>query len=122
MRVDYNNATGGITTTFNPTTNIGSITAGISRVSYKNIERLNISGTAYDDNIVGSNGNDTLSGGVSGKDTIDGGKGDDLLSVDYTNATGGITRTLLVHCSLMKMALVGGSVRYNLHNYLLGCH
>ncbi|MEH2274804.1 MAG: calcium-binding protein [Nostoc sp.] len=91
LRVDYSNATGGITTTFNATTNIGSITAGISRVSYKNIERLNISGTAYDDNIVGSNGNDTLSGGVSGKDTIDGGKGDDLLSVDYTNATGGIT-------------------------------
>ena len=93
LRVDYSNATGGITTTFNATTNIGSITAGISRVSYKNIERLNISGTAYDDNIVGSNGNDTLSGGVSGKDTIDGGKGDDLLSVDYSNATGGITTT-----------------------------
>ncbi|MEH2312492.1 MAG: calcium-binding protein [Nostoc sp.] len=93
LRIDYSNATGGITTTFNPTTNIGSITAGISRVSYKNIERLNILGTAYDDNIVGSNGNDTLSGGVSGKDTIDGGKGDDLLSVDYTNATGRITTT-----------------------------
>ncbi|MEH2396291.1 beta strand repeat-containing protein [Nostoc sp.] len=93
LRVDYSNATGGITTTFNSTTNIGSITAGISRVSYKNIERLNISGTAYDDNIVGSNSNDTLSGGVSGKDTIDGGKGDDLLFVDYTNATGRITTT-----------------------------
>ncbi|MEH2402388.1 beta strand repeat-containing protein [Nostoc sp.] len=93
LTVDYSNATGGITTTFNPTTKISSITAGISRVSYKNIERLNISGTAYDDNIVGSNGNNTLSGGVSGKDTIDGGKGDDLLSVDYTNATVGITTT-----------------------------
>ncbi|WP_366941888.1 calcium-binding protein [uncultured Nostoc sp.] len=93
LRVDYSNATGGITTTFNPTTKISSITAGISCVSYKNIERLNISGTAYDDNIVGSNANDTLSGGVSGKDTINGGKGDDLLSVDYTNATGGIITT-----------------------------
>ncbi|MEH2141289.1 beta strand repeat-containing protein [Nostoc sp.] len=93
LRVDYSRATKGMISTINPTTNTGSITVGINSVSYKNIERLNISGTAYDDNIVGSNGNDTLSGGVSGKDTIDGGKGDDLLSVDYTNATGGITTT-----------------------------
>ncbi len=89
-----------ITSTFNATTNSGSITADMYRVSYKNIERLNISGTNYNDLIVGSNGNDTLSGGYSGNDTIDGGKGDDLLSVDYLSdnynysyATGGITTT-----------------------------
>ncbi|MEH2119487.1 MAG: calcium-binding protein [Nostoc sp.] len=93
LSVDYSNATGGITTTFNATTNIGAITAGTSRVSYKNIEGLNISGTAYNDNIVGNSGNDTLSPGTSGKDTIDGGKGDDVLFVDYSNATGGITTT-----------------------------
>ncbi|MCC5661841.1 calcium-binding protein [Nostoc sp. XA010] len=75
-----------ITTTFNPITNIGSITGGKNRVSYENIERLNISGSRYDDLIVGNNGNDTLSGGYyGGNDTIDGGKGDDLLSVDYSN-------------------------------------
>ncbi|MEH2233603.1 MAG: hypothetical protein V7K71_28855 [Nostoc sp.] len=51
-------------------------------VSYKNIERLNISGSDYDDNIVGNDGNDRLSTGNRGKDTIDGGKGDDLLSVN----------------------------------------
>ena len=93
LRVDYSNATGGIASTFNPTTNIGLITAGTYRVSYKNIERLNISGTAYDDNIVGNNGNDTLSTGSGGKDTIDGGKGDDVLYIDYSGATGGITTT-----------------------------
>ncbi|MBN3949518.1 MAG: calcium-binding protein [Nostoc sp. NMS7] len=95
LSVDYSFATRGITSTFNPTTNIGSITAGTYRVSYKDIEGLNISGTAYDDNIVGSSGNDTLSGGTNGKDTIDGGKGDDVLSVNYSysNATGGITTT-----------------------------
>ncbi|MBC1222825.1 calcium-binding protein [Nostoc sp. UCD121] len=87
------NTTGGITTTFNATTNTGSITAGTYRVSYKNIEKLNISGTADDDNIVGSNGNDTLSTGNGGKDTIDGGKGNDLLSVNYYDASGGITTT-----------------------------
>ncbi|WP_267868521.1 calcium-binding protein [Nostoc sp. CHAB 5836] len=79
----------GITTTFNATTNVGSITGGAKyQVSYKNIERLNISGTQYDDNIVGSNGNDTLSAsagyywiyGDNDNDTIDGGKGDDMLS------------------------------------------
>ncbi|MEH2372827.1 MAG: calcium-binding protein [Nostoc sp.] len=93
LSVDYTNASKGITTTFNATTNIGSITAGTNQVSYKNIERLNILGTAYDDNIVGSNGNDTLSGGTSGNDTIDGGKGNDLLSVDYSNVPVGITTT-----------------------------
>ncbi|MEH2420563.1 MAG: calcium-binding protein [Nostoc sp.] len=85
--------TGGITSTFNPTTNIGSIKLGTNRVSYKNIERLNISGTSYDDNIVGSNGNDTLGAGSNGNDTIYGGIGDDLLLVAYSNATGGIAST-----------------------------
>ncbi|MDF5709398.1 MAG: calcium-binding protein [Nostoc sp. S4] len=93
LSADYSNASGGITSTFNATNNTGSITAGTYQVSYKNIERLNISGTAYNDNIVGSNGNDTLSVGNGGKDTIDGGKGDDVLSADYSNASGGITST-----------------------------
>nr|WP_267921671.1 calcium-binding protein [Nostoc favosum] len=82
----------GITSTFNATTNTGTITAGASRVSYKNIERLDITGTSYDDLIVGSNGNDTLSTFGNGNDTIDGGRGDDLLS--YTaNSSEGITST-----------------------------
>ncbi|MEH2399376.1 calcium-binding protein [Nostoc sp.] len=93
LSVDYTLATGGIITTINPTTTISSIKAGKYGVSYKNIERLNISGTAYNDNIVGNSGNDTLSTGTSGKDTIDGGKGEDVLSVDYSNAAGGITTT-----------------------------
>ncbi|MBG1267413.1 calcium-binding protein [Nostoc sp. WHI] len=86
-------ATGGITSTFNATTNVSSITAGTNVVNYKNIERLNITGTAYDDNIVGGNGNDTLNPGSGGNDTIDGGAGNDLLSVNLSNATGGITST-----------------------------
>ncbi|MGF2037014.1 MAG: beta strand repeat-containing protein [Nostoc sp. CmiVER01] len=85
---NYYNATAGITSTFNTTTNIGSITTPTNLVSYKNIEQLNITGTQYDDLIVGSNGNDTLSTGNGGNDTIDGGKGDDLLfGLDYTYAT-----------------------------------
>ncbi|MHC5770475.1 MAG: beta strand repeat-containing protein, partial [Nostoc sp.] len=93
LSVDYSNTTAGITTTFNATTNIGSLTAGTSLVSYKNIERLNILGTVYDDLIVGNSGNDTLSTGNGGNDTIDGGIGDDLLTVDYSNTTAGITTT-----------------------------
>ncbi|WP_041565633.1 hypothetical protein [Nostoc punctiforme] len=61
--------------------------------SYKNIERLDITGTVYDDNIVGNSGNDTLSGGDAGNDTIDGGKGDDLLFVNYASDSSGITST-----------------------------
>ncbi|MEH2279923.1 MAG: calcium-binding protein [Nostoc sp.] len=88
------NSTGGegITSTFNAATKTGSITSGTNQVSYKNIERLNISGTAYDDLIVGGNGNDTLNGG-NGKDTIDGGKGDDLLSFYNYSIGQGITTT-----------------------------
>ncbi|MEH2074238.1 MAG: calcium-binding protein [Nostoc sp.] len=93
LSVDYNSTTKGITTTFNPTTNIGSIKAGTNQVSYKNIERLNILGTAYDDNIVGNSGNDTLSGGNAGNDTIDGGEGDDVLSVNYNYADVAIAST-----------------------------
>ncbi|MFN6450436.1 MAG: calcium-binding protein [Nostoc sp. DedSLP05] len=93
LSVDYTEATGGITKTFNATTKIGEIKAGTYGVNYKNIERLNILGTRFDDKIVGNNGNDTLSVGNGGKDTIDGGSGDDLLRVNYTEATAGITTT-----------------------------
>jgi Ca2+-binding RTX toxin-like protein len=90
--LSYNSyATRGITSTFNPTTNVGSITADTNQVSYKNIERLNIIGTSYDDYIVGSNGNDTLDPGNAGNDTIDGGAGDDLLSYSYNSSGAGIT-------------------------------
>ncbi|MEH2113027.1 MAG: calcium-binding protein [Nostoc sp.] len=85
--LSYNSyATRGMTSTFNPTTNVGSITIDTNQFSYKNIERLNITGTGYDDYIVGSNGNDTLDPGNTGNDTIDGGAGDDLLS--YYNYSG----------------------------------
>ncbi|MEH2067722.1 MAG: calcium-binding protein [Nostoc sp.] len=81
LTIEYYNGTGAITSTFNATTNIGSITAGTNRITYKNIEQLNISGSSNDDLIVGSNGNDTLSGG-SGNDTLNGGAGDDELSAN----------------------------------------
>ncbi|QLE40350.1 calcium-binding protein [Nostoc sp. C052] len=88
--LSYNSdAIRGMTSTFNPTTNVGSITIDTNQFSYKNIERLNITGTYYDDDIVGTNGNDTLNPGSSGNDTIDGGAGDDLLS--YYNYSGGGT-------------------------------
>jgi Ca2+-binding RTX toxin-like protein len=47
-------------------------------VSYASIEKFNITGTQYGDDIRGGNGNDTLIGG-DGNDTISGGSGNDLL-------------------------------------------
>ncbi|MDZ8187283.1 MAG: calcium-binding protein [Nostoc sp. ChiSLP02] len=91
--VDYVSPSKGITTTFNATNNSGSIKAGTQSVSYKNIERLNIRGTDYNDFIAGNNGNDTLNPGDRGKDTIDGGQGDDILSVGYLYASESITTT-----------------------------
>ncbi|MBD2412437.1 hypothetical protein FACHB389_32870 [Nostoc calcicola FACHB-389] len=92
---DFAYVEAGIASTFNGTTNIVEITTGTPRLTYKNIERLNISGTYYNDSIVGTDGNDTLSGGSSGNDTIDGGKGEDLLTVDFARSysTTGITST-----------------------------
>ncbi|MFN6466046.1 MAG: beta strand repeat-containing protein [Nostoc sp. DedVER02] len=112
LSVDYRLGTNGIATTFNTTTNIGSITAGTYQVSYKNIERLNISGTDYDDNIVGNSGNDTLSTGYVGKDTIDGGEGEDLLSVDYRNNSAGITTTFNTTTNIGSITAGTNRVRY----------
>ncbi|MBN3889269.1 MAG: calcium-binding protein [Nostoc sp. JL31] len=117
LSVYYSNSPGGIRTTFNATTNIGEVTAGTNRVNYKNIEQLNISGTAYDDNIVGNSGNDTLSAGYGGKDTIDGGQGDDVLSVDYSNynsVSGGITTTF--NASTNIGAITAGTNRVSYKN------
>ncbi|MEH2280215.1 MAG: calcium-binding protein [Nostoc sp.] len=112
LSVDYSFASRGITTTFNASTNIGSITAGTDGVSYKNIERLNISGTEYDDNIVGNDGNDTLSTGNGGKDTIDGGKGDDVLSGNYRFASRGITTTFNASTNIGSITAGTNSVSY----------
>ncbi|MEH1948148.1 MAG: calcium-binding protein [Nostoc sp.] len=114
LSVDYSYASGGITTTFNSTTNKGEITVGTYRVNYKNIERLNILGTSYDDNIVGNDGNDTLSIGFGGNDTINGGAGDDVLSVDYSNATGGITTTF--NATTNKGEITAGTYRVDYKN------
>ncbi len=121
LSIDYSNATGGITSTFNATTNIGSITAGTYRVNYKNIERLNISGTLYNDKIVGSSGNDTLSTGYGGNDTIDGGKGNDYLTISYSSdnnllSGGDGNDTLSAFTALGNNTLNGG----NGNDYLTG--
>ncbi|MBD2532876.1 calcium-binding protein [Nostoc flagelliforme FACHB-838] len=79
-----NNLAEGITSTFNTTTNIGSITVGTNIVSYNNIERLDILGTQFDDLIVGSNGNDILTGG-NGNDTLIGGAGTDTFAFNSFN-------------------------------------
>ena len=109
----YYDVSGGITSTFNPTTNIGSITLSTNQISYKNIERLNITGTSNDDLIVGSNGNDTLSGGVSGNDTVDGGKGDDLL-VYNSGTSKGITTTF--NATTNVGSITSGTNRVNYKN------
>ncbi|MEH2257034.1 beta strand repeat-containing protein [Nostoc sp.] len=85
LSFSYSSATTGITSTFNPTTNIGAIstTADTTVFSYKNIEQLNIIGTDYDDYLLGSNGNDTLPSG-NGNDTIDGGAGEDFLDISFS--------------------------------------
>ena len=62
------------------TTTNGTIKANNNQISFENIERFEIYGGAYNDSLLGGNGNDNLSGGRSGDDTIKGGAGDDALS------------------------------------------
>ncbi|MBE8968426.1 hypothetical protein IQ277_20030 [Nostocales cyanobacterium LEGE 12452] len=85
LSFSYSSATTGITSTFDATTNIGVIssTADTTVFNYKNIEQLNITGTDYNDYLVGSNGNDTLRSG-NGNDTIDGGAGEDFLDISLS--------------------------------------
>ncbi|MEH2091682.1 beta strand repeat-containing protein [Nostoc sp.] len=85
LSFSYSSATTGITSTFDAITNIAVIssTADTTVFSYKNIEQLNITGTDYDDYLVGSNGNDTLRSG-NGNDTIDGGAGEDFLDISLS--------------------------------------
>ncbi|MEH2264796.1 calcium-binding protein [Nostoc sp.] len=111
---DNYSASQGIISTFNAATNVGSINAGTNRVNYKNIERLNIFGTAYDDYIVGTNGNDTINGGTSGNDTIDGGKGDDLLLSQNYGASKGITSTF--NATTNSGSITAGANRVNYKN------
>ncbi|MEH2290652.1 MAG: calcium-binding protein [Nostoc sp.] len=85
LSLSYSSATTGITATFDPTTNITviSTTPDTTVFSYKFIEQLNITGTNYNDYLVGSTGNDTLRSG-NGNDTIDGGAGEDLLDISFS--------------------------------------
>ncbi|MDZ8134870.1 MAG: calcium-binding protein [Nostoc sp. DedQUE04] len=85
LSLSYSSATTGITSTFNPTNNtvVISTTPDTTVFSYKNIEQLNITGTNYDDYLVGSTGNDTLRSG-NGNDTIDGGTGEDFLDISLS--------------------------------------
>ncbi|BBD69449.1 hemolysin-type calcium-binding region [Nostoc commune NIES-4072] len=110
----YYGARGAITSTFNATNNISSITVGTNRVSYKNIERLYIRGTEYDDLIVGSNGNDMIDGGSSGNDTIDGGTGDDLLSYNFykNDNREGITSTFNATTNIGSITVGTNRVSY----------
>jgi Ca2+-binding RTX toxin-like protein len=93
LKVLYAYPTEGIISTFDTATNQGSITAGNNLINYKNIEKLEISGTAYNDQMIGGSGNDSFDGGSDGIDTIDGGAGEDSFSFYNYQATEGITST-----------------------------
>lgn len=114
-----------------PASGSGEINSGYSEVEFKNIEIYNITGSAYDDELLGGDfsdifkgglgddtidgngGNDSLTGGL-GNDTIDGGLGKDLISefgnvnfvLNNTSLTGNGTDTL---SSIETASLTGGS-------------
>jgi Ca2+-binding RTX toxin-like protein len=73
---------------FDPSTGSGEIyTWGPSRVHFSNIERFDITGTRYGDELFGGNLDDTLTGG-GGADTLKAGLGDDTYALDAATAAG----------------------------------
>jgi len=75
-------------TSFDSSTGSGEIyTWGPSRVRYSNIERFEITGTKYGDELFGGNLNDSLTGG-GGADTLKAGLGDDTYVLDPQTARG----------------------------------
>ncbi len=104
--VDYSGThTAGIVySTYTPATGSGSFYAyngGVyDQVNYSNIEQLNITGTAFADDLRDGNGNDTLIGGAgddsftdsgNGVDSIDGGMGVDRITIDLSSTAGNNT-------------------------------
>ncbi len=74
----------------------GSANASFDRMAFTSIEKFNITGTKYNDDIrggnnndilIGGNGNDTLSG-FGGIDNLDGGAGNDLAIIDLSSSSG----------------------------------
>lgn len=73
---------------FDPNTGSGEIiTWGPSHVQFDNIERFDLTGTIYDDELFGGSLNDSLSG-AGGADTLEGGGGDDIYELDPETAAG----------------------------------
>ncbi len=100
---DYYSTTSGISTTLDASTTNGTITAGSSSVSFSSIEQFIIAGTAYNDTLLGGNGNDIFYetgfnfpySFIIGNDSLNGGAGIDLLNVgSFDNSSNGISITL----------------------------
>jgi Ca2+-binding RTX toxin-like protein len=101
---------------FDPATGSGEIsTWGPSHVRYSNIERFEITGTKYGDELFGGNLNDSLTGG-GGADTLKAGLGDDTYVLDPQTAkgskiqdAGGIDSLVLIDVTLSLSTPIAGS-------------
>ena len=87
LRISYSAyLSSGISTTLDASTTNGKIIAGGSSVTFSSIEQFDITGTKYNDTLIGGNGNDYLRVGFNfslkedlGNDLLSGGAGDDSL-------------------------------------------
>lgn len=79
LEVDYTGATAGLQMSFSTNGVDGQITAGSNQVSFTGVEQFYITGTDFNDVLLGGQNNDILYGGSSGNDRLEGGAGDDVL-------------------------------------------
>ncbi len=78
LSINYSSATAATLMTYNDATNSGTIGIGSDSSPFSNLESLQITGSTFNDTLVGGVGNDDLKGGI-GNDLIEGGAGNDRL-------------------------------------------
>jgi Ca2+-binding RTX toxin-like protein len=97
-----------------------TVSSAATHVLAANVENLILTGTSningtgndLDNNITGNNGNNTLNAGTDGIDTLSGGLGNDTYIVDHT----GVTVTEVASANVGGADLVQSSVTYTITN------
>ncbi len=122
---DYSNSTGGVTTTWAPTTKFGptlqlhTVEMGAAYASTFETNALKLLGSAYGDSLHGTDGadslygqggNDTLDPGMYAADIIDGGAGDDIVNIDYSLETHDIAYNAVAASNNTGATLANGAI------------
>lgn len=127
LKLDFSNAATGMTTTITADGYVTRATPGTDPVLglATDIERVQIIGSQYGDNLTGMAGNDVLNGGggddflwnVGGKDVIDGGAGYDRVILNYSSATTDVIYDAISAASATGVTIADGTIVRNAETF-----